>query len=218
MKTVYFVRHGESEANTNDLLIGPTAPLTEKGREQARFIAERATKLPIDAVVASNMARAQETAAIICEQISKQYDVSELFRERRWPKSVQGLDRTEDATIAKLREWYKTFYEPDTRVEDGENFADLKQRAGEALHYLEERPEKNILVATHGFFVRMVLARVLLGGSLTPEEFFSIAAAVRTENTGISVLQYYAEEAERVDMYPHKGWITRVWNDHAHLG
>ena len=84
MKTVYLVRHGESSANVGatKYFEGAESPLTEKGTEQARYIAERCTKLPIDLLVASTVKRAQQTASAISERINKPITSSELFVER----------------------------------------------------------------------------------------------------------------------------------------
>ena len=73
MKTVYFVRHGESEANTGEAPVfqGPTSLLTEKGKEQARFIAKRVSKLSFDAIISSPAVRTIATADAIREEVGK---------------------------------------------------------------------------------------------------------------------------------------------------
>jgi len=115
--------------------------------------------------------------------------------------------------------WLASFYsESGERVEDGENFSDIMTRAGEALAYLETRPENNILVVAHGFILRTVLSHVLFGKMISPEEFRKFILSVRVENTGISVLHFDPDGTETYDNMPIKGWFMRVWNDHAHLG
>ncbi len=89
MKTVYFVRHGQSEANASQGLQWPESPLTEQGRSEARAVAERAQKLPVEAIVASPYARAKETAEIIGGKIGMPVEFSELFVERVKPSSLK---------------------------------------------------------------------------------------------------------------------------------
>jgi broad specificity phosphatase PhoE len=83
MKKIYLIRHGQSEDNTAARYQAPDSPLTEKGRDQARFAAERVSRLPIEAVVASPLPRARETAEIIAAKTGKAVEFSELFVERK---------------------------------------------------------------------------------------------------------------------------------------
>ncbi len=70
---IYFVRHGESQANVDRLFVGPRfpSPLTAKGREQARLAGEhiKAEGLTIDRIISSPIERAKDTAAIIAQTI-----------------------------------------------------------------------------------------------------------------------------------------------------
>jgi len=68
---VYLVRHGETSANSKDIFIDDDDPLTEKGREQASFLADRMTRIAIDSLFSSDIPRAQETAEIIAKKSIK---------------------------------------------------------------------------------------------------------------------------------------------------
>ncbi len=219
MKTVYFVRHGESTANAGaPTYQGEASDLTEKGMEQAKFIAKRCSKLAIEALIASTAKRARQTAEHIAEEIGLDVEINELFTERKIPKELLGKP-TDDSTANSMHEqWMQSFFQDNVRVGTGENFADLKERVLQALAYLLERPEKHILVATHGFFLHMTIALVTLGESLTAAEFNKIAPAVWMDNTGLTRIEYRDQVFTRLDGKRHTGWVLRVWNDHAHLG
>src|SRR5256885_9383277 len=61
--TLYFVRHGESEANAAQVFAGQTdSPLTAKGREQAKVVARALRPVPFDRIVASTLSRTKDTA------------------------------------------------------------------------------------------------------------------------------------------------------------
>lgn len=219
MKTVYLVRHGESEANAGfPTYQGETSKLTELGMQQARFIAKRCTNLPIDVVLASTAVRSQETAQAVGEEIGQTVEVQEVFTERRLPKEMIGMFRADKKAQELERRWLEGFYEDGIRVGNGENFSDLKLRGGAALTHLENRSESNILVVTHGFFLRMIIARVIHGESLTPREFERLAQGISTNNTGLTVLKFGRHFFQRLHIEPRDGWILHVWNDHAHLG
>ena len=211
MKTIYLVRHGESESNTGDIFYGPTAPLTDLGRRQASFIAERASKLPIELIVASTMTRAAETGDIIAARIGKPIEYSDLFTERHHPTSHIGIHKSTPEFLREEKEFLERFEDASWKFEDGENFDDLKARASQALEFLEKRTESDILVASHGVFMSILLARVVLGSELTATECGRFIRGFHMNNTGLTIL--------RNDPKNHWAlpWHVRMWNDHSHL-
>jgi broad specificity phosphatase PhoE len=60
------VRHGESEANAAGVFAGQTdSPLTPKGREQAKVVANALRPVHFDRIVSSTLSRTTDTAAEI---------------------------------------------------------------------------------------------------------------------------------------------------------
>ena len=211
MKTIYFVRHGESEGNAGPIRQKADSLLTEKGRYQSAFVAERCSKLNIDTVVCSTMDRAKETAQIIIDKTSKPVEYSNLFAERRRSSEVLGKPKDSPVALKAEKKIIENFHIPGFRFSDEENFEDLKERAKKALEYLSRRPEDNVLVITHGFFMRIIMAYVVFGDKLTGEECNRFIRVFHMENTGITVLLYDEEYKD----YP---WWLWIWNDHTHLG
>jgi len=216
MKTIYLVRHGESEGNASRIFHTHDVALTEKGQQQAAFIAKRAAKLPVDVIIASPLLRTRQTAAAIVSEIKKPIEYSELFIERKIPSELRGKHHDDPLIQDTLNRIHK-YDTPDFRHSDEENFEDLKTRANAALSYLEKRPEDHILVVGHGFFTRSLVARVLLGEGMTGAEFLNVIRALRTRNTGLTVL-HYKEHAGMGHEGPESNWQLLTWNDHAHLG
>ena len=207
MKMIYFVRHGESEGNVGPLRQLKTTPLTENGKQQAQFIADRATKLPIEIVVSSTMTRAKETADFIVEKIGRSIEYSDLFIEKRHPSEVYGKPKDNPESLQAEQSIAENFKVPGYRFSDEENFEDLKERAGEALTYLLQRPEEKIMVVTHGFFMRIIMARVFFGEKLTASECEQCIKKFHMENTGLTIIAHDKND-----------WWLWTWNDHAHLG
>lgn len=209
-KIVYFVRHGQSEGNISPVFQPLESPLTETGRKQAKRIAERISKLNFETLISSPLARARETAETLASITGKKPEYSDLFVERTKPTRVAGKSYNDEEASKLWDDWEKSLYTPGLRAEDGENFDDLIARADKALDFLKNRAEKEIAVVTHGFFLRTMIARVILGDSLGPEAFRNFHARVSMENTGLSVLKYGKT---------HEGPVWRLWiyNDHAHL-
>lgn len=220
MKTVYFVRHGESIANIGHpvFLSEEDVTLTGKGHEQAAFIAERCKNIKAEALISSTATRAKQTAKYISKTTGLDLEIQALFTERIPPRELFGRSKEDPEAQKMHQEWILSFFQDNARVASGENFGDLKERVLKALEHLHGRPEEHILVATHGFFLHMVIALVLLGESLTAEEFNKVGPAVWMDNTGITKIEYRDQVFPRVDGERHVGWVLRVWNDHAHLG
>ena len=209
IKKIYFVRHGESEGNAGPIRQKSHASLTEEGNKQAILVAERLSKISFDCIVSSSMSRAKETAEIIAQKCSKFVDVSDLFAERRRPSIEYGKPKDDPECVEAERTISENFHIPGFRFSDEENFDDLKNRAKEILDYLATRKEESIVVVTHGFIMRIVLAYAIFGESLNGEMCTQCIRAFHMKNTGITMLEY--NESNK------NPWWLWVWNDHAHL-
>jgi len=211
-KIVYFVRHGQSEDNVAPVFQSPNSPLNEKGRRQAERIAERVSKLHFGALIASPFERAKQTAEAISRVTGRNAEYSDLFVERVKPTYINGKPYTDERANKLWREWQKSLYTPGARAEDGENFDDLLTRADEALAFLNDRAEQSLVVVTHGYFLRTIVARVLLGSTVSGEAFRDFQKSTAMENTGLTVLRYHGGFEEE------SSWRLWIYNDHAHLG
>lgn len=206
-KTVYLVRHGESEDNIAPVFQSVTSPLTELGLEQAKSLAQRISKLPFDALIASPTKRTAQTAAMIAELTSKHIVYSDLFIESKKPAFVDGKPYTDLQADGLWRRWEESLYLPDLRVEDGENFTELITRADKSLDFLKQHDRESLVVVTHSHFLRTILARILLQNTLTEASLGQFHKNSTTENTGITVVQLYKGQ-----------WQFWIYNDHSHLG
>jgi len=210
MKEIYLVRHGESEGNAGTHYQNESTPLTERGREQAAFMAKRASKLNLDAILASTMLRAQQTATIIAEEVNFPFDSSDLFVERRRPSEQINQPKDDPMVMHAELEIMKSSGVSGMRFSDEENFDDLNNRSAAALTFLENYPGKKILVVTHGVFLRNIAAQIIFGEKLTGEDCGHILDSFIASNTGLTVLQFDPQATKR--------WRLLTWNDHAHLG
>jgi len=127
MKTVYFVRHGESESNISDFWIDDNIGLTKKGIGQAKYIALRCEKLLIDIIISSTLQRAKETSKLIKDKINKPLEYSNLFAERKWPSGQLGLRKDEPKSDQIKKMMWDNFSLSKFRYSDEENFSDLKK-------------------------------------------------------------------------------------------
>ena len=71
--------------------------------------------------------------------------------------------------------------------------------------------EPSIVVVTHGYFLRTIVARVILGAALSGDTFKRFHTVASMENTGLTVLRYHIGGDEG------PCWCLWIYNDHAHL-
>jgi len=209
MKTVYFVRHGETNGNVGGYWQGPNEPLSPVGLQQADVVASRAKNITIDRLIASTMVRAQQTAAAVSKLIAVPVESSDLFREIKDPSSVIN-DRPSpesDRVIQAYRQARIEHADDATyRFEDEETATEFFERIKSALTFLREQPEENIMVVSHGNFIRSMVGLVLQEGQYVHTDMMKFNRQIATTNTGITVLRFEND---------HFRLLT--YNDHAHF-
>ncbi len=157
MKKLYYVRHGLTQANVDDLWSGQMETnLTKEGIQQAinRGKAMREGGIKIDLIISSPLSRALHTAKLIAKEIGYPEDKIEtnpLFVERSYGihEGKPNSDFFKDHTYKDMDD-----------AEGAESFADLQVRANRALKYLKTIDHDNILVVSHGTFSRALVRAV----------------------------------------------------------
>ena len=207
-KVIYLIRHGETETDVTSVPLPFESPLSKRGRGQAKLLSSRfvfSGRRP-NAIIASTLARAVETAIPIADVMVKKPEFLELFVERKKPTSLSGMLPEDAKSQEAWRTWEASLFSPMERFEDGENYADIVARADAALEFLAGRREKVLAVVTHGFFARTVLVRAIFGEQLTPSVYERFMNGLITENTGISELWRIGSD-----------WKLHTYNDVGHL-
>jgi broad specificity phosphatase PhoE len=173
------VRHGETESNVKDLMIGNTEdPLNEKGMQQAEKIAMRLKDEKIDRIFCSRMKRARQTADAINKYHRKDIVIAEELVERHFGQ-LEGRPREEFRENAKKKG--VSYY--DYRPEGGESSRDVQERVMKFLNRLIEKyPEETILIVTHGVVITTILLDV---GKISTNEYRKLMS----HNTGLSVIE-----------------------------
>jgi broad specificity phosphatase PhoE len=140
---IVFVRHGETDANKQGLLLGRAdPPLNEAGKAQARAAAEVLGDNEIAEVVSSPLRRTRETAAIIAERTGLTVSIDQRLIEidyGEWDK--QPIGETPSEMMVRWRT------DPTFAPPGGESLADLQVRMDECAAELVERAGEGVIVA-----------------------------------------------------------------------
>lgn len=207
MKTIYFVRHGESAGNVSLYKAGLDPNLTEKGEAQAREVAKRFTTIPIDIIIASPLIRARKTGAQIAQITNTPLIIDEGVTEWRIPEKMIGVLK---ADCPKMTAMIDDDFARHGIFPGGESFSELKSRALTMIEKIEARSENNILIASHDVFIHMIVATILFEEQLTHREFSLLYERLRSSNTGITKLTFDTSRETNP-------WHIITWNDSTHI-
>lgn len=80
---LYFVRHGESEANLLHVFSNRDLPhgLTQNGRRQVTLLGRRLRRRPITRIFCSPVLRAVQSAELLSRELDVGYEIAEALRE-----------------------------------------------------------------------------------------------------------------------------------------
>lgn len=213
IKTIYFVRHGQTVANISGQIQGPDDPLNERGIMQAQILSERISDFNFDKIITSDYIRARATAEVIQKVSTVPLEFSEYFREYRRPSEFWGrVPKDEQEILDVYQVINDNFFDPHWHHSDEENFFDLKARGEKALRHLLNQPEDKILVVTHGNFLRCLLGLILRGDQYSPQDYLDIEATFELNNTSITVAEYKYHWRKDHDI-----WMISRWNDDIHI-
>ena len=172
----------------------PDNPLSPRGIEQAERLARRLEREGIGAIVASDLARAAQTAEHLARVTGLPVRHDPLLQERNFgdirgtPYAELGFD----------------MFAPDYTPPSGETWETFHARVDRAWALVREHAAAtrgHLAVVTHGLVCRSLAARhlILPDGEVVPE---------RWENTAVTIIEPPARAA---------GWRVSLLNCIAHL-
>ena len=164
---LYLARHGESEANVRRIFWDKPHGygLTDKGREQARTLAESLAGVEFVALYCSPILRAVQTAQIVGHRLDLTPQIEDALRERD-VGILEGQEiSSENRTLCyRITQQWMAHGNHDVRIEGGESYTDIATRFMPFIRRLEERyhdTEANVLLISHGQTLALMLPRLL---------------------------------------------------------
>ncbi|WP_116106005.1 histidine phosphatase family protein [Lewinella sp. IMCC34191] len=150
-KTVYIVRHGETDYNLRGIVQGSgvDSSLNHTGRQQAGHFHQHYGEEDFEVVLTSGLKRTWETVSPFIDG-GLPWERHESINEICWG-SHEGKLGTPDsiAEYQRIKNGW-TAGELDGRIGGGESARELGERLERFIDHLDERPESKILVCSHG--------------------------------------------------------------------
>jgi probable phosphoglycerate mutase len=164
---LYCVRHGESAYNAEGRIQGQSdVPLSGLGHRQSRAVAEALSGLPVQAIYASPLRRAMQTAQPVAERLHL-----EIRADPRLMEIHAGV--FQEKLRSELDELYHEPYarwksgDPDFAIPGGESRRDLMRRGREVFEEIGRAdplrgcPDGQVVVITHGGLLAAALKALL---------------------------------------------------------
>lgn len=158
---LYCIRHGESCYNAEGRIQGQSdVPLSERGLRQSEALAAALSGLPIEAVYASPLRRAVQTARPVAETLRL-----EIRTDPRLMEIDAGI--FQDKIRAELDGLYPDEFarwkggDPDFTIPGGESRRDLMRRGRDAFEEISRSAYEQALVVTHGGLLAGALKALL---------------------------------------------------------
>ncbi len=211
MTRVVLVRHGESQVSVDGLVGGllTCSGLSDLGRRQAAALRDRLTATgelgQVDALLASTLPRARETAEIIAPAIGGLAVVEDQDFCERHPGEADGLTYTvalEKYGVPELSDDPHLALSP-----GGETWMQFHSRIGGAMRRtVGAHRDRTVVIACHAGVVDAALRSLLDLPVVGGFELY-------THNTAITELVLVPEDERR----PAPRWRLLRYNDAAHL-
>jgi len=190
--TILLVRHGETIDNASQIFQMPKSPLSRNGNKQAEQLSQRLAQAKITDIICSDYLRTKETASFTVSLVGTDPTYSPLLRERNFG-DLRG------------RRYADLSFDPfdlDYQPINGENWEDFNQRMVDAWELIRSaalEAQGDLLVVTHGFVCRALVANHALLEN-------SIEMPTHWGNTSVTEIDSLAP------------WKVRKLNCTAHLG
>lgn len=166
MTTIYCVRHGQSEANLAQIMQGSKidTPLTKLGQQQALAAKAKLANVSFDAVYASPLKRAVQTANLISSTTPTLDERLVEFDYGTWNGQL----------LTDLYAQYPMYFDehhnllPNSwEVSGGSTYAQVTAKLESFLaEVTKKHPDQTLLVVSHGFTLKLLAALLLDIGNL----------------------------------------------------
>jgi broad specificity phosphatase PhoE len=150
---LYLVRHGQTQANYDDLIMGwLDVELNEVGKKQAKTVATKFNE-SIDAIYTSDLLRCTQTA----EHFREKYPSKPFSKDKRLRERCYGIAQ---GTKKSPYDWGEFWSTTDTvTIEGAETLNSFNERIIEFVTMLQEKygPSSNLLIVAHSGSINRVL-------------------------------------------------------------
>lgn len=191
MLRIYFIRHGETVWNTQQIFQGRSnSPLTTQGIEQAKKLSKYLKDIKFNRIYSSPQGRAIQTTNLILANRSFHINHLHELQEIGMGK-VEGLPK--EQFINTYPNEYHNFWhnapEYNPTPYNGESYQEVLNRVNSGLNKLiSENNDGNILVVSHGVALKAVF------NIINKKDVCEFSNQAVPKNTSVTIVEYDKKE------------------------
>ncbi len=183
-KTIYIIRHGETEWNMTKRMQGQQdIPLNERGRAQAAAIEKHLHGITFDAIYSSPLSRTLETAQIIAQNQKNNHIITHPLLIERGFGDNEGKTHDEFNALHPAFLWTESWKYPDVRSPKGESLQEVHARAAAFIKIIEESSHTSIAIVSHAVVMQLMIGILL-------EVPMMYCGKFEMKNASLTVIEY----------------------------
>jgi broad specificity phosphatase PhoE len=191
---IYLIRHGESVSDIKQKYDGEyDDPLTEKGMDEARSIADKLRKSGVEIVFSSPKIRAKETSKVIHEALDCDIQILDDLAEQNIYGAYPELGK--DHPEEEYRKLGEVLANRGTVTEGAETYADFKQRVTRGFSEVMNDNHEIVAIVTHGGPIRFFFREILKRGEIKSVRNGAIIELEKNES-GLEIVKLDGVELE----------------------
>ena len=164
---IYFVRHGESVDNEQEIIPRDGSLLSVQGGKDIIRAIKKLQKISANLIISSDQIRELQTADILAKKLKLKIRKDICLRERKFPREIVGKKENDISVQKVLHEMRLHVENKHWHYSNEENFVEFKNRAKKFLCDKIYSLNENVIVVSHAGFIRMIICLIKYGDKLS---------------------------------------------------
>lgn len=167
MVCIYFIRHGESVDNKQEIIPKDNSALSIQGEKDIICVAKNLQKIFTNLIISSDQICALQTANILAKKLKLKIKKDPCLRERKFPQEIVGK-REDNVSVKKILHTMHFHAQNEYwHYSNEENFIEFRNRAKKFLYDRIYPLNENIIIVSHAGFIRMIMCLIKYGDRIS---------------------------------------------------
>lgn len=189
-KTIYLIRHGETNSKKQKKFQSHNTPLSAHGADQVNKKSGYFLNKNINLIESSPIKRAVQTATIIHERLLIDCTINHDLQEIKNPEDIQGKHYSDMVADDKYRLWLSKLRKLESlNRRNEENYFDLFKRTSSIIIGWENSNHDNIVAVSHSVTIRSILSFILCNGVIS-SQYMDMLEKIKIDNCGVVIVSY----------------------------
>lgn len=211
---IYFIRHGQTNANAHHRHQMPEEPLNEQGIEQAKRVAAMVKKLKPTHILSSPYQRAYATAQIISGAVGIAVECYDELHELRRPVHLYRKLHFGLASFSYMFKWFLLPEKHHDDARDGESYVRLRKRIERSANIIARYPnDARVVIISHSVFINFFVQHLCDYDRISLWRAWPrFLRVIQLRNSGITHIRFDANASDTTC-----AWELLSFDERSHL-